>query len=97
MRHLAICITAAFVIIVLANFQPKPIEYRIVDGTYHYYGGEVNTYYLWVDNKTVVVSDRYQMLNIMQGQGFELVTTYSTQTANEGGRLRFRQSWIFKR
>ncbi len=88
---------ALITIILLANFQPKPIEYQIVSGYIQYWPNEVSTYYLWDGTRSINCSDQYELLGFMQRQGFELVSTHSCSAGNSGGYPRYKETWIFKK
>lgn len=92
-----ITVIALLAIVIFSNFQPKPVEYRIIDGFLQYWPQETSTYYLWDGTKSIQVSDRYDMIRIMQQQGFELITTHSGAAGNSGGFPRIKETWIFKK
>lgn len=90
-------IIAILAVIIFSNFQPRPPEYRIVEGHLQYWPKETASYYLWDGSKTVTCSNQYEMLAFMQGQGFELVSTHSCEAGNDNGFERYKETWIFKK
>lgn len=81
------------------SFQEPSIKYSIVDGHYAYWPEETETYYMWDDaSKTSYqVHNRYELLRIMQNQGFTLISTYAHAGSNSGGYPRSKVTWIFKK
>jgi hypothetical protein len=91
-----ITVIALLAIVILSNFQPKPVEYRIVYGYSYYYPEETTVYYLWDGTSTSTCNDVTVMLTFMQRQGFELVSVHSNTFGNSGGHVRIKETWIFK-
>ncbi len=87
----------AFAFLAISSFKFNHTEYRIVDGYLQYSPKETSVYYLWDGTKSIQVSDRYEMLNFMQQQGFELVSTHACETSGSGGYHRYKETWIFKK
>ena len=90
-----------FSLLAITSFKFNPTEYRIVDGYIQYtpsnYPNGSSVYYLWDGTQSSTCSDRYVMLNFMQHQGFELVSTHACETSGSGGYHRYKETWIFKK
>lgn len=97
MKYIFIVIALLASIIVFSNFQPKPIEYRIVYGYSSYYPQETSVYYLWDGASSSTCNDIYVMLTFMGQQGFELVSSCSANCASSGGYARIKETYIFKK
>jgi len=95
--QITLLIIAFSAVFILSNFQKKPVEYQIVDGFLQYWPKETSTYYVWDGSRSVEVTDRNDMIRIMQQFGFDLVSTHSSTAGNSGGYPRYKETWIFKK